>query len=222
MAEMNLVTGYAGKEHVTSADAGMLNAAMIGSGQFVVEIGGMLAASVITSNKIQIRDGVLMMQGRMARINPGESVELPIENGETGYRRNDLIVARYEKDASTGIETMSIVVIKGAPTTGIAADPLYAIGDIINDGAVINEMPLFRIPLDGLTVQNPVQLYEVFQGTSSHSMDRTNPHGVTASQVGAAEAAHLHRLDDLSNVHICESSPSEVTNGDWYFVKSSS
>lgn len=222
MAEMNLVTGYVGKEHVTSADAGILNAAMIGSGQFVVEIGDMLAANVVTSNKILIQDGVLMMQGRMARINPGETVELSIENGETGYRRNDLIVARYEKDAATGIETMKLVVIKGTPTTGIAPDPLYAIGDIINDGAVINEMPLFRIPLDGLTVQNPVQLYEVFQGTSAHIMNKSNPHDVTASQIGAAEAAHYHKLDDLSNVHICASAPSEVTDGDWYFVKSSS
>lgn len=222
MAEMNLVTGYVGKEHVTSADAGMQNAAIIGSGQFVVEIGGMLAANVITSNKILIQDGVLMMQGRLARINPGETVELTIENGETGYKRNDLIVARYEKDASTGVETMELAVIKGAPTTGIAADPLYTIGDIINDVDVINEMPLFRIPLDGLTVQSPVQLYDVFQGTAAHVMNQSNPHGVTATQIGAAEAAHFHRLDDLSNVHICGTTPSEVKDGDWYFVKSSS
>lgn len=222
MAEMNLVTGYAGKEHVTSADAGALNAALVGSGQFVMDVGNKLAASVVTSNKIQIQDGVLMMQGRMARINPGESAELLIENGESGYKRNDLIVARYKKDATTGVETMVLAVIKGTATMGIAADPLYTIGDIINDGDVLNEMPLYRIPLDGLTVNNPVQLYEDAQGISAHILNKSNPHGVTANQIGAAEAAHYHKLDDLSNVHICAETPDEVTNGDWYFIKSSS
>ena len=249
MANMNLVTGYYGENHVTSDDAGACNAAIFGTGQYVMDIGGKFAANAVTNNKVTISDGVLMMQGRQARIEPGTTVDLTIDNGATGYNRNDLIVARYTKNASSGVEQVELVVIKGTASTGTASDPTYTNGDMLNDGAILNDMPLYRIPISGINVQPLVQLFTLAQGAMGHAGNTSNPHKVTAAQVGAkangaveaiatggtgaktAEGAlsnlgaaasdHKHKLDDLSNVHISSGTPSTLTDGDWYLVKES-
>ena len=160
MANMHLVTGYAGQEHVTAADQGAFNTALFGSGQFVLGKGNKLSASVVTNNLVRVLDGDLYMQGRHIRLDEGTYVDLTIENGAQGMLRNDLIVARYTKDSLSGVEDCNLVVIKGTASAGTATDPAYTSGDIINDHVLLAEMPLFRIPLDGLNVQPLVPLFE--------------------------------------------------------------
>lgn len=158
---LHLVTGYAGEEHVTSADMGSYNAAMIGNGEYVLERGNKFAASIISNNKVKVLDGDLMMQGRHVRLLENTYVELDFENGTQGYKRNDLIVARYTKDNTTGVESCNLVVIKGTPSTSTASDPAYTTGDIINDHVEVNHMPLYRVPFDGLNMQGLVCLFIV-------------------------------------------------------------
>lgn len=160
MGNIHLVTGYAGKQHVTSADQGSFNAALVGADQFVFGSGGKLSASIITNNQIRILDGDAYMQGRHIKLNKDTYVDLTIENGAQGYLRNDLIVIRYTKDAATGIEDCNLVVIKGTPAASNPADPAYTVGDIINDNVLLNDMPLYRVPLDGLNVQELVPLFD--------------------------------------------------------------
>lgn len=161
MGNMNLVTGYQGQEHVTAADHGSLYAAIFGSGSYVLDRGNKLAATLISSNQVRIADGDIVMQGRHARLNVGTTVDLTIESGTQGYKRNDLIAARYTRNASTGVEEASLVVIKGSPATSSPTDPGYNNGDILNASAEIADFPLYRIPLDGVTVGNPVKLFDV-------------------------------------------------------------
>jgi len=52
MANLHLVTGYAGEKHVTSSDQGSYNAALMGNGEFVMERGQQFAASIISSGKL--------------------------------------------------------------------------------------------------------------------------------------------------------------------------
>ena len=47
MANMHLVTGYANKEHIKSADQGSFNAAVLGEGEFVLERGSKFAFTII-------------------------------------------------------------------------------------------------------------------------------------------------------------------------------
>lgn len=160
MANMHIVTGYAGEAHITAADHGALNAAVFGAGEYVLTKGNQLAASVITSNTVRVLDGDIMMQGRYARLNEGKYVDLIIENGTRGTLRNDLIVARYTKNATTGVEEINLVVIKGTAVSSDPVDPEYTTGNIIEDYATVNDMPLYRIPLVGLTVGELVPLFE--------------------------------------------------------------
>lgn len=159
MGNVHLVTGYAGTQHVTSADQGSLNAILIGSGEYVLHRGNQFSADVISNNQITIHDGDLMMQGRHVRMEPGTTVDLAIENGQQGVVRHDLIVARYTKDPETTIEEVNLVVIKGTPVESDPADPGYTSGDIINDRVLLNEMPLYRVIINGLNVQSLEKLF---------------------------------------------------------------
>ena len=161
MANLHLVTGYAGREHVTAADQGAFNIAMLGSGQFVIDKGKKLAASIVSNNQIRVQDGDIYMQGRFIRLNEGNYADLVIENGTQGYLRNDLIVARYTKAVETGIEEVNLVVIKGTAVASNAKDPSYSSGDIIEGKAYLNDMPLYRVVINGLTVQSLVPLFTV-------------------------------------------------------------
>lgn len=234
MSDIRLVTGYAGEAHITAEDAGALHAALAGAGQYVFNKGNRLEA-VVSGSGVRLKDGDLLMQGRHARIDPGTTVDLAIANGTSGYYRHDLIVARYTKDASTGVESVALVVIKGEASSVAASDPAYISGDMVGGNALQNDMPLYRVPLDGLTIQTPVALFTLLDGLDGHAANQNNPHNVTPEQIGAAAKDHTHSpevmgaaakdhshtLDTLSNVHVCSTTPTEVQDGHWYLVKGS-
>ena len=162
MANMHLVTGYAGSDHVTAADHGSLYAGIFGTGNYVLNRGGKFAVTVVSSNRITIADGDLILQGRHIRVNHGTTVSLTITSGSQGYYRNDLIVARYTRNSSTGKEEANLVVIKGTATTGTASDPATnEANDLLNNNATTVDFPLYRIPISGITVGTPVQLFDV-------------------------------------------------------------
>lgn len=153
----HIVTGYAGKEHVTSADAGALNAGIVGSGKYVLKTGNQFAAEIVSNNLIKVKSGDLVNQGRHMRIDANDYEEVTIQNGAQSVKRNDLIVMRYKKDTSTLIESAEIVVIKG--TTGsTATDPTYTSGDILS-GATQDDFPLYRVSLNGLNIEKVTPLF---------------------------------------------------------------
>lgn len=194
MANMHLVTGYANKEHIKSADQGSFNAAMLGEGEFVLERGNKFASTIISNNIVRIKDGDILMQGRHIRLEDGSYIDLDFENGQQGFKRNDLIVVRYTKDSATGVEETNLVVIKGTPTTDNATDPEITQGDIINDHVLVNDMPLYRVPFDGLNIQNLVCLFEVLP-----SWKTLKAQAVEETQSAIQEAAE-QKLDQAIGV----------------------
>lgn len=144
-----LVTGVAGHPHIDGDDIASLMTGIIGPDDCVLMTGEGLPARMETSNTLSLGTGDLLMQGRHVRF--ASSSTVTVESGTPGMKRNDLLVCRYAK-ASDGVETASLVVLKGAPTSGTPQDPAWEHGRII-EGATIADMPLYRIPLDGITVQ---------------------------------------------------------------------
>ena len=84
MGNIHLVTGFAGHQHITSADQAVFNSLMFGGGQYVLAKGNRFAASVVTNNRVNVLDGDIYMQGRHIRLNEATSVDLTIENGTQG------------------------------------------------------------------------------------------------------------------------------------------
>lgn len=159
MGNLHLVTGYAGEEHITSNDQGSFNAALMGTGEFVLERGRQFEVQVISNNKVRIFDGDLLMQGRHIRLKEETYIDLFFENGMQGYKRTDLIAVRYEKDSVTSIEGASLVVIKGVPTEDVYVSPEKITGDIISDHALQNDMLLYKVNFDGLSIQEPEKVF---------------------------------------------------------------
>lgn len=155
---MEIVIGYQGREHITASQLGRIIAGMAGDGTYVLDTQEKLAATLQTANQVRIATGDLVFQGRVATVEVPET--LTITNGVTGQKRNDLIVARYSKEASSGKESCVLAVVKGtAVSYGDPADPSFASGSIL-DGDSPVEVPLYRIPIDGLTPGTPVKLIE--------------------------------------------------------------
>ena len=152
MAE-HLVTGYAGVGHVTSADAGLFNAGVCGSGRYVMESSGQFQYTLESNNLIKIGSGDLVDQGRHITIAPNTEVELAIDNGSQGKKRIDTVVMRYSKDISTGIESAALMILKGTDvdSSGKPSPAALVQGDIFQ-GAVTDDMPLYYIDIADLQV----------------------------------------------------------------------
>ena len=156
---MKLITGDTGEAHVQAADDRALRATIFGTGAYVLDAGQKFAYTIETANEITLADGELMFQGTHARIPYGDTESVTIENGTTGYNRIDLIVARYEK--ASGIESMTVKVIKGEPVAGTATQPEYTEGNIL-EGATVAEMPLYAVTISGVNVASVTPLFTVF------------------------------------------------------------
>lgn len=160
MAE--LVTGHAGKAHATAEQAAGLNAGILGLDDYVLNVHDKFEITVVSANKVTIGTGELVMQGR--HVSQGTPEDLIVTNGSQGQKRNDLIVCRYAK-GSQSVESAKLVVVRGTPTTGTPTDPAVNTTSPL-DGGTTYDMPLYRIPLDGITIGTPVPLFNVLRPMS--------------------------------------------------------
>lgn len=169
---MEIVNGYTGTDNVTAEMDGGLYASLAGSGKYVLELGSKLACSVTSANQITIADGGVLINGRYGYIRQGATDTLTIDNGRTGYNRNDLVVAHYHAKAQSGIESLNLEIVKGKESTGLAADPVLAEGNILT-GDKDAYLPLYRLPITGINLGTPVKLFKTLKpfGESLKQMD---------------------------------------------------
>ena len=147
---MKIVTGYKGEPHISSNDMQGFNQSIVGTGEYIFNIGQKFAATITNVNTVTISDGEGIMQGVHFRIAPGQSETVNIANGTTGTYRKDLICARYTKDSVTGIEDVSLVVIQGEEVASSPEEPTYNTGDILEGDSPV-DFPLYTVSLSGLT-----------------------------------------------------------------------
>ena len=153
---IELVDGKAGTAHISSEDKAIIHQAKFGKSDMVFDWGDVLKCTMGSANKATIGTGCASIQGLDWHITAAESVT--ISNGSQGMKRNDIICAHYYRDSKTGNENVELTVLKGSPNATAAADPKVPSGKILS-GAVDAYMPLWRIPLNGITVGTPVRLF---------------------------------------------------------------
>lgn len=142
-----IVDGMTGQKHISSDDLSALNIATIGKADCVLKYGYDFKLTMASANSATIGTGVGMVGGK--RFWNQAATSLTVQSGTQGQKRNDLVVARYAKTRA-GVESITPVVIKGTPSTGTAADP----------ATTSNDLKLWRIPLDGISVGTPVRLFD--------------------------------------------------------------
>lgn len=141
-----IVDGMTGTKHISSDDLAALNTATVGKASCVMDYGNDFSLTMASANAATLGTGVGMVGGK--RFWNQAPVSLTVQSGTQGKKRNDLVVARYSK-TTEGIESIEPVVVKGTPTTGTAADP----------AVTTNDLKLWRIPINGITVGTPAKLF---------------------------------------------------------------
>lgn len=165
-----IVDGMTGTKHISSDDLSALNIATIGKADCVLKYGDDFKLTMQSANSATLGTGVGMVGGK--RFWNQAATSLTVQSGTQGQKRNDLVVARYAK-TSAGIESITPVVIKGTPTTGTAADP----------EVTANDLKLWRVPLDGISVGEPVKLFEPVASLAT-LRDSVSPRIVAKTSVG--------------------------------------
>lgn len=147
---MNIVTGYVGQPHITANEAQALNQGIFGSGNYVLDVGNKFAATLESATSVAVQDGEGVIQGVQFRIAPGDVESVTISPGTTGYKRIDYICARYTKNAITGVEDVSLVVVEGTPDASTPTAPTINTGDVLTGSSPV-DFALWEVDLDGLT-----------------------------------------------------------------------
>lgn len=163
MATNLLVTGSHGGDdpHVESKHDALMHAAMLGRGGYILKTRNWtMKPTAKNANNITIPAWDLVVEGRQIYI--AAPTDVNIQSGSQGQKRRDLIVARYALNSGTGVETVTLEAIKGKPSAGTPADPGIETGSIIG-GAIVSDLPLCRVNLDGITITSIDTLVNVMQ-----------------------------------------------------------
>ena len=155
---LNINTPPEAEPHIYAEDDAAIYKAIFG-GDGVSTIGQACKATVLSNNKVRIADGVLCVDGHMARIPYGEYEDCEIMNGQSGKNRNDIIVAKFETTGTGGIDTMTCEAIQGIAGE-TAVDPELTQDDIYAGGKV-REYPLYRVKIEGLSITAVEQMFEI-------------------------------------------------------------
>lgn len=219
---MKLVTGYKGIAHITSGDVGAFNASMFGAGQYVLDSGEKLKATVISNNQINIGDGDILMNGRHITIDKGMAEELVFENNTASTNRMDLVVCRYTKNTGTGVENAEIVIIKGTAKASSEASipmPSYNVGNILN-GDEVADMPLYRVTFKGIAMDEPVAMFEVLDSAVAMKKALTQDITEMSRAILNVMENHLNSKADNSHNHDSVYAPKSHSHDDRYYTES--
>lgn len=183
------VISFQGKDHITAPQIGRLIAGVAGSVRGILQTQNQIKAAMQTANRVRIDTGDVLFDARM--VTNEEPFELNVANGRAGYKRNDLVVLRYSKQTG-GVETFTCEVIQGTPTNeGNPVDPTYVKGDILS-GSTTACMPLYRLPINGITVGEPVSLLPTIKVLGDEKED-TSKHWTVLQDDGACRVRYCIR-----------------------------
>lgn len=148
---MNIITGHTGTDHVTANAIQAFNQGLLGVENTVLNLGSKFAATLTDATHISIADGEGVMQGVHFRIERGQTETVTLDSGTSGSNRVDLICARYQKNSSTGVESVSLVVVKGTASSGTPTEPDITSGDIVG-GDLVADFPLYKVTFTGVNI----------------------------------------------------------------------
>ena len=156
---MELVTGFQGKNHVTAEQMADFNRGIYGKAA-ILPVGGKMAVEIQTANRITVKDGVAVFDGREVYIGYGKNEAVNLTSGTQGMKRNDIVVMEYKKEERSGIESVAFKVVLGTPNAAKATDPAVKDTDI-RTGTSRSEKPFCRVRLNGTAIEGIDMLVEV-------------------------------------------------------------
>lgn len=154
---VELVTGYAGKAHVSSSEDGARQAGTVGTGMYALEtVEEPLKAVLENANTVTVGPGDVLINGRHVQLTGSTTFAVPV--GTQGMQTSNLLVLRYEL-AEDGAESVTAITLTGEPAASDPSDPELATGSVL-DGDSPVDMPLYRVVTTGIESAQPVKLFE--------------------------------------------------------------
>lgn len=196
---IELVTGHAGQGHVSSADAGRLNAGICGAGKYVLDTGLKFAYSIESANLIRIASGDAINQGRHITIPQNTYEDAALLNGAQGKTRIDVITLRYSKvtrqvnSQTVTVEEASVNVIKGTEVAaGSTPEVPAVISGNIFDGTTTDDMPLYHVLITDTSVTSVTPVFTVMPTIGDLEQ---NTDGLYQDILALQETAQTHGVD---------------------------
>ena len=154
---VELVTGYAGKAHVSSGEDGARQAGTVGTGMYaLMTVDEPLKAVLENANTVTVGPGDVLINGRHVQLTGSTTFSVPV--GAQGMRTSNLLVLRYEL-AEDETESVTAITLTGEPSASDPDDPELATGSVL-DGDSPVDMPLYRVVTTGIESAQPVRLFE--------------------------------------------------------------
>lgn len=142
--------GPSAEPHIYAEDDAAIFQSMFGE-DGILDIGSKLKLTIQSNNLVRMSDGALCVGGHIGRIKYADYVDLTIDNGETGYNRNDLIIGSFSNTGEHTVDTFEPKVVKGTPATGEAVDPTLTEGSLY-EGDHLRQRAIARVRLEGLNI----------------------------------------------------------------------
>ena len=163
---MKIISGKTGSPHVTSQQFRQIFEGIIGDESCILPCGENLTPELQTNNSLKIRSGLMFHHGNMSTVELGTYDEVTIQNGTLGMKRIDLVVNRYTREESSGIEKNEWIVIQGTPHASSPVVPDYTEGNLQDDD-LVDDCPYLEVHLDGINVTEVKQLLSVADAMST-------------------------------------------------------
>lgn len=151
---MELITGAAGKPHITPLQDSMWHRGIVGMENCVFNYFTNFEATEVSATQVRIGAGIGQLQGRYFCIEPNKSDNVTISNGTSGYRRTDTICAKITVNESEKTEAASWEVVKGTPEVvgpEWPAAPSIPQGEL-DSGSTEAYMAMFNVLIDGTSI----------------------------------------------------------------------
>lgn len=151
---MELITGAAGKPHITPLQDSMWHRGIVGMENCVFNYFTNFEATEVSATQVRIGAGIGQLQGRYFCIEPNKSDNVTISNGTSGYRRTDTICAKITVNESEKTEAASWEVVKGTPEVvgpEWPAAPSIPQGEL-DSGSTEAYMAMYNVLIDGTNI----------------------------------------------------------------------
>lgn len=157
---LDIVTSYQGFDHITADQLADFQRGLLGD-SCILPVGSKMEVNIQTANQITVADGVVIYDGREIHIPYGTSENVAITSGTQGMMRNDIVCLQYNRDESSGVESVEFVTIAGTPAASDPQDPAYSNLDI-RTGVFMSQKPFCRVRLNGTAIEAIDMLVEVY------------------------------------------------------------
>lgn len=157
---LDIVTSYQGFDHITADQLADFQRGLLGD-SCILPVGSKMKVNIQTANQITVADGVVVYDGREIHIPYGTSENVAITSGTQGMMRNDIVCLQYNRDESSGVESVEFVTIAGTPAASDPQDPAYSNLDI-RTGVFMSQKPFCRVRLNGTAIEAIDMLVEVY------------------------------------------------------------